>query len=68
MTGRGASSREVGELSARVFVELGFAYLARVDLVAAECVVVGTHFGGIGCVPLGVEELFDSWMIDCRRD
>lgn len=44
------------------------AYLAGVDLVAAECVVEGTHFGGVGCVTFVGEELFDLRIVDCRRD
>ena len=27
-------------------------HLARVDLLAAECVFVGTHDGGVGAVPV----------------
>lgn len=44
------------------------AYLAGVDLVAAERVVEGTHFGGVGCVTFVGEELFDLRIVDCRRD
>jgi hypothetical protein len=56
----------------------GRTHLARVDLLAAEGVVVGTHVGGIDAVPVvldsGVVEFWGSWSLTvvagcvCRLD
>lgn len=51
-----------------LFVGRENAYPAGVDLVTAECVVVGTHFGGVEYVTFGVEELFDLPLVERRHD
>jgi len=57
-----------GGMWACLIVGRGDAYPAGVDFVTAECVIVGTHFGGAKCVTFGVEELFDLLLVDCHRD